>query len=110
MINYKLAKQLKDAGFPQNTRNYFYLIDGIVVDEVYTEMEAKLDTNMANWEKSFACPTLSELIDACGDEFDHLGRGPMGRWNALAADDTGLDISAKTSEEAVAKLYLKLNK
>ena len=53
MISYELAKQLKDAGFPQHGRGIFI---------------GKQGTNIGdNVDIPWACyvPTLSELIEAC---------------------------------------------
>lgn len=59
-------------------------------------------------------PTLSELIEACGEGFALLGVQD-GVWCAYDKWDITLAISntethAKSPEEAVALLYLKLNK
>jgi len=88
-MNYKLAKQLKDAGFPQNIKE----------DEI-------------RWTKGFENiknPTLSELIEECGKEFKSLERAKRSRtWWAFGFG--AINVNAKTPEEAVAKLWLKLNK
>lgn len=52
MINYELAKQLKNAGFPQKGS-----FNGKDIPDVPIGAYV---------------PTLSELIEACGDEFDLL--------------------------------------
>lgn len=66
-----------------------------------------------------ATPTLSELIEACGDAFDslvrvaitdHLGGGNIIKWRAQARDPQTPDGRASTPEEAVARLWLSLNK
>jgi hypothetical protein len=103
-MTYELAKQLKDAGFPQG------------------EFEGN------NWERHWECqhppgghavtpncdkcytPTLSEVIEACGEKFGHLAfwknGNPAGSWQAVGDGETEW---ASTPEEAVAKLYLALN-
>jgi len=86
-MNYELAKQLKDAGFP------------------------KLDLVFVKDLKHFI-PSLSELIDACGDKFHWLNKMKSQYdedvWNAMAlSKEFG---RGKTPEEAVAKLWIKLNK
>jgi len=106
-MNYELAKQLKDAGF-----------------------EMSEDCQCDNGE-----PTLSELIDACGDGFGELCKVEKGRyvnpknlkellnieWEAYPTAEEfnkhsdcevgccGMELG-KTPEEAVAKLWLELNK
>ena len=107
-MNYKLAEQLKEAGFPQDTRHFFGFI------------EAHKDWELDNGDMSdsVACPTLSELIEACnkvGNRFfclDFL----KGTWGARKyfkhphCNNHYISMSGKSPEEAVAKLWLKLNK
>ena len=54
-MNYELAKELKDAGFPQDYSQ------GVLAHFVF---EADDITSDSAYE-----PTLSELIEACGDRF-----------------------------------------
>lgn len=108
-MNYKLCKQLKDAGFkfkPDPFRRVAFK-DGVGFAEE-------------------PIPILSELIDACGDRFGYLegykntdkNLKPVGKivsWGAAEykwEDDPLKKINedGKTPEEAVAKLWLKLNK
>ena len=84
-MNYELAKQLKEAGFPQHKPN--------CVDK-------------DQWE--YYSPSLSELIEACGEEYrmmkysvEHLG------WFAGGYKEEGF---GQTPTEAVANLWLELNK
>jgi len=121
MIDYKLAKQLKEAGFPQDlsedvefgdiNKIGFLTNDGIYV------------------------PTLSELIEACVKKITELTTDREEHWFELyfntdpdnrkiitewgAGHSFGEDrdnlrerenFFGKTPEEAVAKLWLKLNK
>lgn len=88
-MTYELAKQLKDAGF---IHPYFQ--------------------HNENWWDSVALqPTLSDLIKACGDKFWMLeirtGQNwiSMGYFNGKVLGEYG-----KTPEEAVAHLWLALNK
>lgn len=66
-------------------------------------------------------PTLSELIRACGEDFWEVGRRPTGeldplhplKWTAhgFRRKNTRLIITeAKTPEEAVAGLWLQINR
>ncbi len=91
MISHTLARQLEGAGFPQREINYFDDKKG----DIYI-------------------PTLSELIEACGDNFASLQKKVTG-WTAFSfTDKTGKIYSVagegKTPEEAVTKLWLALNK
>lgn len=94
-MNYELARQLKDAGFPQK----FHAI----VDESTYRM------------KPDYTPTLSELIEACGDDFEVLKRNPNGWYYAgsgLTDFPNGNRLEAgnwPTPEIAVAKLWLAIN-
>ena len=88
-MNYELAKKLKDAGFPQN-------------DKHYCPQEECFDD---------ACrPSLSELIEACGkDTFKLI----YSAWEWIAYGSIGYGSrmgTGQTSEEAVAHLWLELNK
>jgi len=96
MINYKLAKQLKDAGFPQ------------------WNSQKKGDRFCKGTKKECYIPTLSELIEACGEEFLRLLKLNNGEWtceNRFGEVGIGdIIVWGKSPEEAVAKLWLKLNK
>ncbi len=96
MISYDLAKQIKDAGFP-NSR-----------------MTAHLDAHSGEWSMQ-GQPTLSELIEACGMFFHCLYKGVMEKewWEASGwtmPDGKHEKFIGKTAEEAVANFWLKLNK
>ena len=109
MITYELAKELKDAGFP------FRKDCNGPLPEDCIEMS----------------PTLSELIEACGDAFKVLKYYPQKgvvaehRWRATARGITyekdeqhpwgkwttpDVRVLAPSAEEAVARLWLALNK
>ena len=105
MINYKLAKQLKEAG--------------LKFQEIPEKKLTDLDGN------DYFAPTLSELIESCGDELWVLRKGLfMGKrgW-VVGKPSFNLEASAEepnpfmwethefgeTPEEAVARLWLKLN-
>jgi hypothetical protein len=99
MINYELAKKLKDAGFPQKYG-----------DNPPQEQIKEMENNGYAY-----IPTLSELIDACGYEFMnlHQARYEYGkRWGCRFQSKYGIEEQEdmyETPEEAVANLYLKLN-
>lgn len=102
MISYELAKQLKDAGFPKK------IVLGMDAKEVADRMEKGLFVEVPEY------PTLSELIEACGNGFTGLFRttnySSKNQW--LAENDTknGSSHHGETAEEAVANLWLALNK
>lgn len=100
-MNYELAKQLKDAGFPQES-------DGLT-SVYYQEDKERIRLRHIENDTEVKIPTLSELIEACvGKVFMLLiNRNLEGRW-ASAVDGKG--ASGDTPEEAVARLWLALNK
>ena len=88
MIDYKLAKQLKEAGFPQKGQNKGIKIKGFAYN-----------------------PTLSELIEAFGCGYFKLEHTNCA-WTATAINKKRELISAfdEDRDAAVAKLYIKLKK
>lgn len=107
MITYELAKQLKDAGFPQEKSDYGY----------YKHHERGIEIEHGDSATGeFLCdyPTLSELIEACvniNPAFTvSTTFGPLGWGNEkFEATALGVDtVTGSTPEEAVAKLYLEL--
>lgn len=97
-MNYELAKQLKDAGFPQ--KQHYNSDTGYRDDFRSPEL--------------VAYPTLSELIGACGDKFRGL---EVGDWLAedksviwYAKSKLEIIVEGNTPEGAVANLWLELNK
>lgn len=107
MLDYKLAKELKDSGFPQEGGDYFdfWLDEGGNGFTRDFKGEIPKDTPRI--------PTLSELIEACGDRFGYLARfekgNPDGDWQMISRDSVEI-VWSITPEEAVAKLWLALNK
>jgi len=100
-MNYELAKKLKDAGFEQYGNGTL-----AVCPPGSTEADIAY------------IPTLEELIEACGDGFDALF-GPYSSLNNhegvrirdWRCDSTGSSTATgKTAKEAVANLWLALNR
>jgi hypothetical protein len=95
-MDYALAKELKDAGFPQSGSHQHghFLNHNESGEQVYV-------------------PTLEELIEACGLDFLQLQahNHPLDthkKWTAWAiTPDTG---EGDTSAEAVGRLWLALNR
>lgn len=91
-MNYELAKELKDAGFPENVANY----------------------SVAGRHGLLFFPTLSELIEACGRIW--VGPCELG-WHSgfdghpfSHLDEKRPQGCGATPEEAVARMWLALNK
>ena len=94
-MNYELAKELKEAGFPQIVREGKFLYG--------TPNELVIH----GYEWCYA-PTLSELIEACGTNFSSLLKMDRGGW--WAKDFDGNLGRGYSPEEAVARLWLIMNK
>ena len=110
-MTYELAKQLKDAGFPLRS-SY-----GADLDMFSDELSIKIDGD------TYMKPTLSELIEACGNNFHKLTNKAFNKgtfvgelWEVqgwLPNSDSSKALGScdgQTPEEAVAKLWLELNK
>lgn len=92
-MNYELAKQLKDAGFPQRQRKGTFPWKLTKKEDCYV-------------------PTLSELIEACGDDLEEIKQMKESdlvsyKWEAYT---NGYYVVGSTPEEAVANLWIALNK
>jgi hypothetical protein len=97
-MDYELAKQLRDAGFPNSMPSFAPKHLGDI-----------------------RIPTLSELIAACGDSLNYMRRMTIRTgeteisdgWEVCQSVDKGETarlIQEFSLEEAVAKLWLSLNK
>ena len=107
-MTYELAKQLNDAGFPQEIKDGSFYFAGLKKATPYCwggEGEDK------PYDGYVLCPTLSELIKACPKIGFSLGY--------VSTDDEGWHCSVsrpkytfvgyqETAEEAVAKLWLAI--
>ena len=100
-MNYELAKQLKDAGFDQ-----FRIIGE---ERLYSEEYGSNGITAKDAENHYAtAPSLSRLIKACGGSAKVLIQQNNDVVWEYAID--GVGETGDTPEEAVAKLYLKINK
>jgi hypothetical protein len=99
-MNYELAKELKDAGFPQGYGQY-------VGKDWKGGGNAQAAQQMGLSEGAYV-PTLSELIEACGNDFLALSR-LNGQWTA-SAHNPRFDGDGSTPEEAAARLWLAIRK
>jgi hypothetical protein len=100
-MDYKLCKKLKDAGFP-----------GSDTWKDYGDFWAP---NIGKGQE--VVPTLSELIEACGEKIHGLGKYNKGvyseGWWAFGLMNDlhsyTSEAEGETPEEAVAKLYLAIH-
>jgi hypothetical protein len=102
-MKYELAKQLKEAGFPQS-RKYGY---ETMMPEGFDSHGVKaIDFEAAKVN----VPTLSELIEACGESFRDLScyhGAPDDQWEARGLTEE--QERGSSPEVAVANLWLALN-
>lgn len=110
-MNYELALKLKDAGFPQT-------FTGFESFDLNTENKPTPEHGVPVYK-----PTLSELIEACGDKLHSIRRGgwkgsSLNGW--MASEDSFYEMTmntvpkepvgtGSTPKEAVANLWLVLN-
>lgn len=123
-MNYELVKQLKDAGYKfrkdedgQEFPYFTYGTDEPIEHCAYCDNKVFIDQD--TYEIHYL-PTLSELIEKCGDDGIFLWKYNK-VWCAKAVDpvyhcftDEYIDDKfspqkGSTPEEAVAKLWLELN-
>jgi hypothetical protein len=115
-MNYSLAKQLKDAGFKKDhkfdDKTGSYCLNCAYYEDYQPYVGPQRD------EIEGMChPSLSELIEACGEEFDlhtenYVGVDTNEKWSA----STGCDVdgghmnkvTGSTPEEAVTNLIFAL--
>lgn len=100
-MNYELAKELKDAGFPQTGKGSFLILK-----------PADVGMSTASQTMKYV-PTLSELIEACGVGNFILRNDLLTEaWHAQKDNDRKICCggNGSTPEEAVARLWLALNK
>lgn len=102
-MDYQLAKSLKDSGFPQN---------GVGITGSYYKGDPQFDDteDINYWVK---VPTLSELIEACGDKLALVGQQDgywcvYDKWYLPGAISNSVTKS-RTPIEAVAKFYLAIH-
>jgi len=103
-MTYSLAKQLKDAGFPQKENDHTgqrWIDENTVYEHpTYDDVECLV-------------PTLSELIEACGEGFSslHVSRAPLGFKDVWFAHKSSEHPGCEgySPEEAVAQLWLSLH-
>lgn len=105
-MDYELAKRLKDTGFPQKHLNLW--------DD---KCDKEHSLGMATECCGVYIPTLSELIEACGDKITSIER-IEDKWRATWLDKVNRGTTytpcffedGETPEVAVANLWVELNK
>lgn len=119
MIPHSLAKELKEAGFLQRDWGDLYSVEA---GHELMNVPQKLRASAAGIDigETSACPTLSELIEACGGRFSTLVKNDSkvalitkeykltGAWIAASLDERFGEGSSP--EEAAARLWLAIKK
>lgn len=126
-MDYELAKKLKDAGFPQkiwefSLANYAYCsledccncelhllhLDNDEGGYTGNDYQHREYNSVQDWIK---VPTLSELIEACGESIKSIDFiRDINLVVAYSGNFTGVKGEGATPEEAMANLWLELNK
>jgi len=105
-LNYKDALELKNAGYPQGGKGF-----GLFPDDL-TEFPYRGDEPNVHKDVVYI-PTLSELIEACGDEFNNLEHHtystPVPYWECWSVTQM-FQAMGETPEQAVKNLWVQLNK
>lgn len=108
-MTHEFAKQLKEAGFPQDAVVGTFFFNGmgnlILIDA---------DLVGKTWVTYARCPTLSELMEACGDrelEFRVRNDYSCVRTNAISNEDgVPLWFEGATADEAIGRLWIALHR
>ena len=109
-ITYELAKKLKEAKWPQELREgdrYYYLGYGD-----FSKLDIFWEGRTLTTIGTVKVPTLSELIETLGKWFFGLSQAEPGLWYCHSGfvNGTRLGTEGKSPEEAVAKLWIDINK
>ncbi len=121
-LSYEMCAKLRENGYPQAGR-FWWVIESESGDpKLVGTGEFRLSysgdefyegyDNKYMVFKKVICPTLSELIEACGDRFFELKKMDKNYYCTADNGNGGLIVSGyfNTPEEAVCNLYLELNK
>jgi arsenate reductase-like glutaredoxin family protein len=100
-MDYELAKQLKETGFPQTEDKYCKC--GFLTMEQKDGVPVIYDCKTERISK----PNLEELIEACGQRFRYLIRDDDDKWRCSGIQKE-LQGRYLTPDEAVARLWLAL--
>lgn len=124
-MNYELALKLKNAGFPQMGDGFMLMLDNPELfedaeDQTMTRIERSKYVMLGKYNRygeDVYDPTLEDLIEACG-ECDFVLMKIVGgdpKWEAKGHQYKNMRwhhiiMGGKTPQEAVARLWLALNK
>lgn len=105
-MNLKLAKELKEAGYPQESGDGydFYDKDGVRHDDK--------PMWVACHGSGYGIFTTDELLEALGERFTDLHRDSSGRWHASTVGNTmpyHRNYEGDSPTEALARLWIAVN-
>lgn len=106
MISHDLARQLKEAGFPQVfplAHGSFYTADGQIIDAKVNE---KSNWAYTQFTSGYSIPTLDELIDALPFRFFRITRYVDNLVAECGQYPDYMNATGSTPAEAVARLWL----
>jgi hypothetical protein len=113
-MNYDLAKELKDEGFPQGRSPWVYLVVQTRGNEPHYILGVRYGSHGYKPEEvlgSIDAPTFEELIETCGSEKLTIANTyksiKLDHWRA---SNNKIHSQGSTPTEAVARLWLALNK
>lgn len=108
-MDYELAKELKDAGFPHTQGGKVLYYNAVYKNHPFNDYDGAYADGVTLSGDVIYVPTLSELIEACGGKFKLVELIDKNEW--LACGDYYRTYGEGTTpEEAVARLWLALNK
>lgn len=114
-MNLKLAKQLKAAGFPVRHYQFGHRFFPSETSAGWSQAarasgvtitDYELQDRLQDIKDGYYCPSLSDLIEACGESFGSLWIEKT-IWTAQGKDLRKFAL-AHSAEEAVARLWLVL--
>ncbi len=111
MITYELAEKLKEAGFIQRQWRFaFHYLPHSMRNTSGEVMVMQWEDAAKINQTTVYIPDLLELIEACGNGFDKIERATE-KWYVYG-NKSGFQIECEgtTIEDAVAALWLQLNK
>lgn len=122
-MNYELALALKKAGFPSADWGKYYDCNKVIIPvpkklnfdgSITVEVSDSYlhDGLVPQGDDVYYVPTLSELIEACGERFFRLSHSKNNDGTSWDAEswEVGEIETGKNPEEAVANLWLATNK
>lgn len=112
-MKYETAKALKEAGFPEPSRDEYYAGEFKCGCNEGSDVEGEERKEVLSCGRQYVYyPTISELIEACNDCFVSLDRFGITAYGVqwVCNKDKPWRSQGDTAEEAVANLYLEVHK